>query len=374
MRVVVAPDKFKGTLTAREAARAVAEGWRSVDRKAEIEEVPIADGGEGTLEALLAALDGRLERLPATGPLGDPVIAEYGLADTPGGLLAIVEMARASGLELLSEQRRDPLRATTYGTGELIVEACRHRPRRLLVCIGGSATNDAGAGMAQALGIRLQDAEGRDLPPGGAALPRLARIDLGGLDRAVRDVEIIVATDVRNPLIGPQGASVVYGPQKGASPEDVARLDQALGHFAAVVHRDLGIDLRHEPGAGAAGGLGAGLLAFLGARLRPGFEVVAEILRLPERLAAAGVAVTGEGNYDAQTGYGKAPAGLLRLAREARCRTVLIAGRVEEGAEPPADVVYSLVERSGPDEAMARARELVIEAAAEAAATMGENG
>jgi glycerate 2-kinase len=373
MRVVVAPDKFKGTLTAREAARAVAEGWLSVDRKAEIEEVPIADGGEGTLDALLAALDGRLERLPATGPLGDPVIAEYGLADTPAGLLAIVEMARASGLELLSEQRRDPLRATTYGTGELIVEACRRRPRRLLVCIGGSATNDAGAGMAQALGIRLLDAEGRDLPPGGAALPGLARIDLGGLEQSVRGVEVVVATDVHNPLVGPQGASVVYGPQKGASPEDVARLDQALGHFAAVVHRDLGIDFRHEPGAGAAGGLGAGLLAFLGARLRPGFEVVAEILRLPERLEAAGVAVTGEGKYDAQTGFGKAPAGLLRLARGARCRTVLIAGRIEEGADPPADMVYSLAERAGPDEAMARASELVIEAAAEAAKAIGKD-
>jgi glycerate kinase len=373
MRVVVAPDKFKGTLTAREAAGAIAEGWRSVDRRAEIEEVPIADGGEGTLEALLAALDGRRERLPATGPLGDPVVADYGLADTPRGLLAIIEMARASGLELVSEERRNPLRATTYGTGELIVAACRNQPRRLLVCIGGSATNDAGAGMARALGIRLLDEEGRDLPAGGAALTRLARIDLGGLDRAVRKVEVVVATDVRNPLIGPQGASAVYGPQKGASPEDVTRLDQALGHFAAVVHRDLGIDLRHEPGAGAAGGLGAGLMAFLGARLRPGFEVVSEILRLAERLEPADVAVTGEGNYDAQTEYGKAPAGLLRMAREAHCRTVLIAGSIERGAEPQADLVYSLAERAGQSEAMTRARELTLQAAAEAAATMAKD-
>jgi glycerate kinase len=374
MRVVVAPDKFKGTLTAREAAGAIAEGWRSADRRAEIEEVPIADGGEGTLEALLAALDGRRERLPVTGPLGDPVGADYGLADTPRGLLAIVEMARASGLELVSEERRNPLRATTYGTGELIAAACRNQPHRLLVCIGGSATNDAGAGMAQALGIGLLDEEGRDLPPGGAALTRLARIDLREMDRAVGRVEVVVATDVRNPLIGPQGASAVFGPQKGASPEDVTRLDQALGHFAAVVHRDLGIDLRHEPGAGAAGGLGAGLVAFLGARLRPGFEVVSEILRLPERLEHADVAVTGEGNYDAQTQYGKAPAGLLRMAREAHCRTVLIAGSIEGGAEPPADLVYSLAERAGKEEAMARARELTVEAAAEAAATMGEGG
>jgi glycerate kinase len=361
-------------LGASEVARALAEGWRRGDATAEIQEVPVADGGDGTLEALVGGLGGEVHRATVIGPLGDPVEAEFGVVGTERGLMGVVEMARASGLALLDESRRDPLRATTRGTGELILAACDHAPGQILVCIGGSATNDAGAGMAQALGIRLQDAEGRDLSPGGAGLPRLARIDLRGLDRAVRDVEIVVATDVRNPLIGPQGASVVYGPQKGASPEDVARLDQALGYFAAVVHRDLGIDLRHESGAGAAGGLGAGLLAFLGARLRPGFEVVAEILRLPERLEAAGVAVTGEGNYDAQTGYGKAPAGLLRLAREARCRTVLIAGRVEEGAEPPADVVYSLVERAGPDEAMARARELVIEAAAEAAATMGENG
>jgi glycerate kinase len=370
MRVVVAPDKFKGTLTAEEAARAMAAGWRSVDRGADIEEVPIADGGEGTLEALIAALGGRTDRARVTGPVGDPVEAEYGLADTPDGLLAIVEMSRASGLNLISEPRRDPLGATTRGTGELILAASGHGPRRLLVCIGGSATNDAGAGMAQALGVRLLDAESRDIPPGGAALERLARIDIRGLERTVREVEVVVATDVRNPLIGPQGASVVYGPQKGASPEDVAVLDQALGHYAAVVHRDLGIDLRHEPGAGAAGGLGAGLMAFLGARLRSGFEVVAELLRLPQRLEGAEVAITGEGNYDRQTEYGKAPAGLLRLAREAGCRTVLIAGRIDPAVEPDADIVWSLADRAGEEAAMSRAREILEEAAAEAAAEM----
>ena len=369
---MVAPDKFKGTLTAREAAGAMAEGWRRVDRNAEIEEVPIADGGEGTLDVLVAALDGSRERLRVSGPLGDPVVAEYGLADTPGGRLAIVEMARASGLGLISEERRNPLRATTRGTGELIAAACHHGARRLLVCIGGSATNDAGAGMAQALGVRLLDEGGEDLPPGGAALAGLARIDLRGLDRLFPKVEVVVATDVRNPLVGPNGASAVYGPQKGASPDDVARLDQALGHFAAVVHRDLGIDLRHEAGGGAAGGLGAGLVAFLGARLRPGFEVVAEILGLPRRLEDAEVAVTGEGNYDAQSGYGKAPAGLLRMARGAQCHTVLIAGSIEEGGDPPADLVYSLVDRAGREEALARAEELTAEAAGEAAAAIRE--
>lgn len=367
VRVVVGPDKFKGTLTAVEAAGAMARGWLRVDPGADVDQVPVADGGEGTLETMVAALDGRTETVKLTGPLGEPVDAELGLAETPGGLLGIVEMARASGLHLVPEGRRDPLRATTFGTGELIRAACARGPRRLLVCIGGSATNDGGAGMAQALGIRLLDEDGRDLPPGGAALERLARIDLTGLDRALSDVEVVVATDVRNPLIGPGGASAVYGPQKGATPEDVATLDRALGHFAAVVHRDLGLDLRHEPGAGAAGGLGAGLVAFLGARLRPGFEVVAETLGLPRRLEAAQVAITGEGNYDRQTEFGKAPAGFLRMAREGGCRTVLIAGRVGPDVDPGADLVYSLADRAGEESAMARAGDLVEEAAAEAA-------
>jgi glycerate 2-kinase len=372
VRVVIGPDKFKGSLTAAEAARAMAEGWRRGDPGAEIHEAPIADGGEGTLEALVAALGGRVERTRVSGPLGDPVEAEFGLADTADGLVAIVEMARASGLHLVPEDRRDPLRATTFGTGEAIRAACGHGPRRVLVCIGGSATNDAGGGMAQALGVRLLDEEGHDLPPGGAALERLARIDLTGLDPAVRGVEVVVATDVRNPLIGPQGASAVYGPQKGAAPEDVAALERALGHFAAVVHRDLGLDLRHEPGAGAAGGLGAGLVAFLGARLRPGFEVVAEVLSLGRRLEAADVAVTGEGNYDRQTEFGKAPAGFLRMARESGCRTVLVAGRVDPGVDPPADLVYSLADRVGETAAMDRARDLVEDLAAEAAEALRE--
>jgi glycerate 2-kinase len=369
VRVVVGPDKFKGTLTAPEAARAIADGWRAADREAEIDEVPIADGGEGTLEALVAAMDGRTEEVEVTGPLGKPVRAGYGLAETADGLLAIVEMARASGLALIPEAR-DPLRATTYGTGELMRAACRHHPDRLLVGVGGSATNDGGAGMAQALGVRLLDEQGRDLPPGGAALEGLARIDPSGLDRAMREVEIVVATDVRNPLIGPQGASVTYGPQKGAGPEDVTLLDRALGQLAAVVHRDLGLDLRTEPGAGAAGGLGAGLVAFTGARLRPGFEVVADILGLSGRLDAADVAVTGEGTYDSQTEFGKAPAGFLRMAREEGCRTVLIAGRIEGGIEVPADVAASLEDRAGLEAAMARTAELVADAAREAAVAM----
>ncbi|MGH2692108.1 MAG: glycerate kinase, partial [Actinomycetota bacterium] len=314
MRVVVAPDKFKGTLTAAQAARAISAGWRRGDPRAELEEVPVADGGEGTLDALVAALEGRTERARVTGPLGDPVEAHYGLVDSAEGLTAVVEMAKASGLELVSEDRRDPMRATTLGTGELILAAARHRPVRMIVCIGGSATNDGGAGMAQALGAHLRDESGQDLPPGGAALQRLASIDTTLIPPEVRDVDIVLATDVDSPLTGPSGATAMYGPQKGANPQQVAILDEALRHMAAVIQRDLGLDVRETPGAGAAGGLGAGLIAFLGARVRHGFDVVAEALGLAERLESADVVVTGEGRFDAQTEQGKAPAGVLRMA------------------------------------------------------------
>jgi glycerate 2-kinase len=373
VRVVVAPDKFKGTLSASEAAAAMASGWRRGDPRAQVEVCPVADGGEGTLETLLAALGGRRAQARVAGPLDDPVDADYGLVEAPGGRMAIVEMARASGLALLPEARRDPLRATTRGTGELLLAAARHRPRQVVMCIGGSATNDGGAGMAQALGVLLLDESGEELPPGGAALRRLFRIDARGLVREVRDLDVVVASDVDNPLTGPRGASAVYGPQKGAGPHEVGLLDEALGHFAAVIHRDLGIDVREVPGAGAAGGLGAGLVAFLGARIRPGFEVVGEALDLTHRLERADVAVTGEGRYDRQTERGKAPAGVLGLARQAGCRGVLIAGQLEEGAAPAADLVYSLAARAGVDAAMSRTATLLEEAAAEAASRLQED-
>lgn len=371
-RVVIAPDKFKGTLDAAAAGAALAAGWRRVDRGAEVDMVPVADGGDGTLEALVAALGGRVERARVTGPLGDPVEAEYALVETPDGLLGVVEMARASGLGLVAESRRDPKRATSRGTGELIAAACRAGARRVLVCIGGSATNDAGAGMAQAVGVRLLDDRGRDVPPGGAALERLSRIDVTGLDPAVAAAEVTVACDVDNPLVGPHGASATYGPQKGASPEDVVLLDRALGHFAAVAYRDLGIDVRDVPGAGAAGGMGGGLVAMLGARLRPGFDLVAEALGLPRRLAVADTTVTGEGRFDRQSERGKAPAGVLRLAREAGCRTVLVAGQVEPGVVPEADLVYDLAERYGLEAAMGRTRDLLEEVGAEAARELAD--
>jgi glycerate 2-kinase len=365
MRVLVAPDKFKGTLTAVEASEAIARGWRRSMPSALLEVVPMADGGEGTLDALAAALGGERYRAHVVGPLGDPVDAEYAQALQQDGPLAIVEMARASGLALISERRRDPKRTTTRGTGELILDACRRGARRVLVCVGGSATNDGGAGMAQALGVRLLDGRGRDLPPGGAALRALTRIDMRGLDPAVAAATFVVATDVDNPLVGPNGASAVYGPQKGASDEDVALLDEALRHFAAVVYRDLGVDVRDLPGGGAAGGLGAGLISFLGARVRPGVDVVMEAVRLPERMEGADLAVTGEGRFDEQSLHGKVPAGVLRVAREGRVPAVVLCG--EQTADVDDVRVISLAERFGPGDALERAGPLLEELAAELA-------
>jgi glycerate kinase len=370
MRVLVAPDKFRGTLTAAEAAEAIAQGWRRARPDDEVERVPMADGGEGTLEALVTALGGELRTVTVSGPLGDPVAAAYGVVPGPRGPVAVIEMARASGLALLAPERRDPTRTTTRGTGELIRAALeRDRPVEVLVCIGGSATNDGGAGMAQALGARLLDAEGREIGPGGAALLRLARVDASGLARLVRGVRFVAVTDVDNPLVGPSGASAVYGPQKGASPEDVLLLDRALAHYAAVLHRDLGIDVRDVPGAGAAGGLGAGLVAFLGAHVRRGVEVVMEAVGLRERIAAADLVVTGEGSLDAQSLRGKVVAGVLDAAREAGVPALVLCGRAS--VEVPGVRVTSLVDRFGAERAMGDAWAALADLAAEAAAEVG---
>ncbi|HEY3210136.1 MAG TPA: glycerate kinase [Actinomycetota bacterium] len=368
MRVLVAPDKFKGTLTAAEAAEAIARGWERGDPAAEVDAVPMADGGEGTLDALVAALGGERFTQAVSGPLDDPVRAEFAVVPTEAGDLGVVEMARASGLALISEARRDPKRTTTRGTGELILAACRKGVERVLVCIGGSATNDGGAGMAQAVGVRLLDGRGLDLGSGGAALLDLATIDMRTLDPSVGAAGFVVATDVDNPLVGPHGASSVYGPQKGATPEDVALLDRALGHLAAVIHRDLGLDIRNVPGAGAAGGLGGGLMAFLGGRLRPGVDVVIEAVRLRDRMEKADLVVTGEGMFDEQSLHGKAPAGVLRVAEEFRLRAVVLCG--QKRADLPGTRVFSLADRFGLEPAMERTRMVLEDLAAEVASQM----
>jgi glycerate kinase len=368
MRVLVAPDKFRGTLTARQAAEAIETGWRRARPDDVIVLVPMADGGEGTLEALVDAQDGRIVPATVTGPLGDPVDAAFGLVETAEGLTGVVESARASGLALLAEGRRDPLRTTTRGTGELILAALEAGCRRVVVCLGGSATNDGGVGMAAALGIRFLDAQGRELRDGGAALLDLARIDERALHPGVAAATFLGATDVENPLCGPSGASQVYGPQKGASPDDVFLLDRSLAHLAAVVHHDLGIALKDEPGAGAAGGLGFGLLAFCGARLRRGVEVVMEAVDLRGRMDGVDLAITGEGSLDAQSLFGKVPAGVIELASLLSVPIAVLCGRAE--VAPEGVTVRSLVERVGQEAAFGDARRSLELVASELAADL----
>jgi len=357
MRVLVAPDKFRGTLTAPQAAEAIATGWARARPSDTLEVVALADGGEGTLETIVGHL-GQLLTREVTGPRGDRVTAPFGIS----GSTAVIELARASGLGLLAPVRRDPLRTTTRGTGELIRAALDVGAERVLVCIGGSATNDGGVGMAAALGVAFRDHAGAPIEDGGGSLVSLATIDLGGLDPRIRTAEVIGLTDVDSPLCGPNGASATFGPQKGASIDDVVVLDRALAHLAAVVQRDLAIDLRDEPGVGAAGGTGFGLMAFLGARLRPGVEAVMEAVGFERLLAGADLVITGEGSFDAGSLRGKVPAGVLAAASLAGVGAAIVCGVASQ--EVPGVAVRSLVARVGEDAALGDARrslELVAE-------------
>lgn len=332
MRIVVAPNAFKGSLSAIEAADAMAQGVAAALPGAVVDRVPIADGGDGTVEALVAAAGGERRTVRVRGPLGDPVDAEYGVLEE--GAVAVVEMAKAAGLALIPPERRDPRITTTYGVGELMQHAYDRGARRFIIGIGGSATNDGGAGMAQALGYHLLDDAGIELKPGGAALRRLARIHVGGVHGDWRAARVEVASDVTNPLTGPQGASAVYGPQKGANPEMVAELDSALKRLAEVIRRDLEVDVEQLPGAGAAGGLGAGLRAFANGELRPGAEMVMEALHMDDRLQGAGLVLTGEGRLDVQTArFGKGPAALARHCRNLGIPIVAIGGGVFDESE-----------------------------------------
>lgn len=331
MRIVVAPDSYKGSLSALDVASAMERGIQTVFSEAEVIKVPIADGGEGTVEALTLATGGTLCSTEVVGPLGDPVKAQWGVLGDK--TTAVIEMAAASGLPLVPQSRRDPRIATTYGTGQLIRAALDRSIRRIVIGIGGSATNDAGTGMAQALGAKFLAADGRELPPGGAALANLAQIDLTGLDGRLRETEIFAACDVDNPLCGPRGASAVYGPQKGATPEIVAELDAALARFAAVASRATGRNIADSAGAGAAGGLGAGLLFFTPARLRPGVAVVLEATRFTELVRTADLVITGEGRTDFQTAFGKAPVGVAKAAKAFGVPVICISGGLGQGHE-----------------------------------------
>ena len=331
MKVVVAPNAFKGTLTAPQAAAAIARGVREVFPDAEVVEVPVADGGDGTTEALVSAHHGEYRSVVVEGPLGEPVTARFGLIDDGG--TAVVELAESSGLALLAESRRDPRRASTYGFGQLLSAALNAGVSRVIAGIGGSATNDGGAGMAQALGYLLQDEAGAQLERGGVALIHLIGIDVYGVDRRWRSVPVRVACDVTNPLTGSRGASAVYGPQKGADDAAVRELDAALAHFAEVIERDLGKQVAGLPGAGAAGGTGAGLVAFLDAELVPGAPLVVEAAGLDARLGGAQLVITGEGRVDEQTVFGKAPGEVARRAAEAGVPVLAIAGSRGPGWE-----------------------------------------
>ncbi|MBR8651909.1 glycerate kinase [Achromobacter sp. Marseille-Q0513] len=330
MKIVIAPDSFKESISAPAAAEAIARGVKAAFPGAQTVCVPMADGGEGTVEAVLAAASGEARMQTVNDALGHKVDAAWGmLADGT----AVIEMAAASGLELIAPARRDPMRASSHGVGELILAALDAGARHIILGLGGSATNDAGAGMLTALGARLLDAEGHSLPPGGGALARIAAIDIRGLDSRLAGVRIDVACDVDNPLCGPQGASHVFGPQKGATPEQVRELDQALARFADICARSLEADHRDAPGAGAAGGLGFAAKAFLDARFRPGVEIVAELGGLAQVVEGATLVFTGEGRMDAQTLRGKTPAGVARIARQAGVPVVALAGSLGEGYE-----------------------------------------
>ena len=328
IKVVVAPSAFKGSLAAMEVAESLAEGVRRVWADARIELLPISDGGEEWVRSMVSAADGSLVDVEVQGPLDDPVKARYGIIESDGVTTAVIEMGAASGLTLVPRDRRDPRRATTYGTGELMLHALERGAKRLLVGIGGSATNDGGAGMASALGVRLTGPDGDPLPPGGAALADLEAVDLSGMDPRVAEVEVVVASDVSNPLLGDDGASAVYGPQKGAAPEVVKELDAALGHFADVVEMAVDRRLRDEPGAGAAGGLGFGLMAFCGAELRPGVELALDSVGADEVLEGASLVLTAEGMLDTQTLAGKAPVGVARRARRRGVPVIAVGGAV----------------------------------------------
>lgn len=331
MKIIIAPDSFKDSLSAAGVAQAIVEGLAQVWPDAQMIQCPMADGGEGTVDAVLAACHGELRRQTVHGPLGAPVQARWGwLADSH---TAIIEMAEASGLQLLPPDQRDPCRTTTFGTGELIRAALETGARRIILAIGGSATNDGGAGAMQALGVQLFDADDQPFPPGGLALAQLARISLDSLDPRVGEVRFEIAADVNNPLCGPHGASAIFGPQKGASPQQVQQLDAALGHFADHCARVLPTDVRDEPGSGAAGGLGFAAKAFLGAQFRAGVEVVADLVGLDAAVRGADLVITGEGRFDAQTLRGKTPFGVARIARQHGVPVIVIAGTLGEGYE-----------------------------------------
>lgn len=350
MRIIVAPDSYKGSVSAVQVACAMTRGIRQIFPDSEVIAIPIADGGEGTVDALLAATGGQQHRRLVQGPLGQPVAAIWGtLGDQR---TAVIEMAAASGLPLLPLEQRDPRLTSTYGTGQLLSAALDAGLRKIIIGIGGSATNDGGVGMARALGVRFTDANGDDLPAGGAALAKLQCIDLSKIDPRLAETEIVVACDVDNPLCGPRGASAVFGPQKGATPAMVGELDAALARLADVARLATGRDIATTAGSGAGGGLGAGLLWFTSARLRPGVEIVLDAVGFADLVQNAAFVITGEGHTDFQTAFGKAPVGVAKVAKNFGVPVFCLSGGLGQGANDVLnhgiDAVLSICDRPMP--------------------------
>ncbi len=366
MRIVIAPQSLKGSLTAAQAGAAIAQGVRVVYPEAGIEVVPVADGGEGTVQALVDATKGRLVEQTVTGPLSTPVKAFFGILGD--GKTAALEMAACAGLPLVPPAQRDPRITTTYGVGELIRAALDQGCRHFIVGIGGSATNDGGAGMAQALGASLNTAEGKEIERGGVPLATLTHISTEKMDTRLQECTFEVACDVTNPLCGPTGASAIYGPQKGATPEMVAVLDKALEHYAQIIEQDLNTSVREVPGAGAAGGLGAGMIAFLGATLRPGAQIVLEAAHLDEQLKGTDLLITAEGQLDGQTAYGKTVGAVAQMAKRYNIPVLALAGSLGEGYQAVYDLGVDAIAvlPSGPmtlEHSMEHAAELISDAA-----------
>ena len=347
MKIVIAPDSYKESLSALEVATQIELGFKEIFPDAQYIKVPMADGGEGTVQAMIEATQGRRVEVDVTDPLGRQVASFYAL--TGDGATAMIEMAAASGLAMVPPAQRNPLLTTSYGTGELIKAALDAGARHLILGIGGSATNDGGAGMLQALGVKLLDAAGNELERGGAPLAQLERIDVSGIDARLAECVVEVACDVDNPLTGERGASAIFGPQKGATPEMVAQLDASLKHFAQIILRDLGVDVDAVAGAGAAGGMGAAMMAFLKGQLRPGCEIIAKAVDLDTAVQGADLVITGEGRIDQQTIFGKTPFGVATVARKHGVPVVGIAGGLGSNAqvvhEHGIDAIFSVLSR-----------------------------
>lgn len=383
MKIVIAPDSFKESLSALEVANAIEQGLRQVIPDCDIVKIPVADGGEGTVQSMVDATGGSIVSLEVMGPLGHRVQAHYGIlgnlsnsdsnndsdsrsndgsATVPNtGAIAVIEMASASGLHHVPREQRNPLMTTSYGTGELICDALNRGIKHIILGLGGSATNDGGAGMAQALDILLLDSQGKTLPSGGAALANLAQIDVSNAHPLLRECSFEVACDVDNPLCGERGASAIFGPQKGATPSMVKQLDLALAHYADVIARNGMTDHREHAGAGAAGGMGLGVMAFLNAELKPGVEIVMKTVGLADKIRGADLVITGEGRIDGQTVFGKTPMGVLKQAQLQGIPTIGIAGCLGDNADAILDhgmaAIFPIIPHLSPlDDVLANAK------------------